>query len=343
MQQHYANIVCKIKYYFILYLVGCLLVFTALIPSPGTTTTTAALPTDFIRSCRVISLSNITSTTTKTLPKQLWINKNINDKDNFYSLLMLCFSTLPPSTMAKCDTLLDTLRPLLFNLGVLHTAIVVTKSPETSINFEPAHLSLFNRCIEEVLALARHGTHTSRGDPGIILKMISTHATQVYSCCVPQYKLEEIVNACLSKEAAKPSGRVRIERLGVELSVPSQAVTVRMFQEYIKGIMDAEQSSNQQLIRSIIITFCKGANQPLTQFFPCFLFHAKNRKTWEGLGTRLGTKYCGGLNVHLQNYTRIQSNTLTRHCSIHIFSVCNVLLIDLMIQLRALSLSSYHY
>ena len=162
--------------------------------------------------------------------------------------------------MAKCDTLPDTLRPLLYNLGVLHTAIVVTKSPETLINFEQPHLSLFNRCIEEVLALARHSTHTLRGDPGIILKMISTHATQVYSCCLPQYKLEEIVDACLNEETTKPSGRVRIERLGVELSVPSQAVTVRMFQEHVKGIMEAEQSSNQQLIRSIVITFYKGAN-----------------------------------------------------------------------------------
>ena len=166
---------------------------------------------------------------------------------------MLCFANLPPSTTAQCDTLPDTLRPLLFNLGMLHTAIVLTKSSETLINFERAHLSLFFRSIEEVLALAlaRHGTHhTQRGDPVIILEMIRAHASQVYGCCLPRYKLKELVDACLSEEAAKPSGRVKLEGLGVEVSVPSQAVTVAMFQDHVKGIMDAaEQSENQQLIR----------------------------------------------------------------------------------------------
>ena len=157
--------------------------------------------------------------------------------------------------MAQCDTLPDTLRPLLFNLGVLHAAIVVIKSSETLINFKQAHLSLFIKCIEEVLVLARHGTHTSRGDPGVILKMITTHASQVYSCCLPQYKLEELVGACLSEEAIKPSGRVKLERLGVEVSAPSQAVNVRMFQEHVMGITDAtEQSPNQHLIRYKVLS-----------------------------------------------------------------------------------------
>jgi hypothetical protein len=178
----------------------------------------------------------------------------ISSSNNFFSLLMLCFVTLPPSTVAQCDTLPDTLRPLLFNLGVLHTAIVATKSSETS-NFEPAHLSLFFKCVEEVLvlALARQDTHhTSRGDPGVILKMIAAHASEVYSCCLPQCRLKELVGAYLSEEATKSSGRVRLEGLGVEMSVPSQAVTVAMFQEHVKGLMDAVgQSENQQQIRYI--------------------------------------------------------------------------------------------
>lgn len=130
---------------------------------------------------------------------------------------------------------------------------MLTKSVETLINFEEAHLSLFFRSIEEVLALVlvRHGTHhASRGDPVVILQMITAHASQVYSCCLPQYKLKELIGACLSEEATKPLGRVKLEGLGVEVSVPSQAVTVGMFQDHVKGIMDAAgQSENQQLIR----------------------------------------------------------------------------------------------
>ena len=232
------------------------MVFTTLSPSSGTTLT--SLPTDFIRSCHTVSLSNVTLTASaKTIPtKQLWANKNNSSVSNFYSLLTLCFTNLPQSTVARCDTLPDTLRPLLFNLGILHTAIVVTLSSQTLINFEQAHLSLFARCAEDVLALAtaRHGaTHTPRGDPGIILKTIAAHASQVYSCCLPQYELEGLVSACLSEEATKPSGRVKLEGLGVEVSVPSQAVTPRMFHEHIKGITDAatEKSSIQQLIRYI--------------------------------------------------------------------------------------------
>ena len=130
---------------------------------------------------------------------------------------------------------------------------MLTKSSETLINFERAHLSLFFRNIEEVLALAlaRHGTHhASRGDPVVILQMIRAHASQVYSCCLPRYKLKELVDACLSEEVTNPSGRVKLEGLGVEVSVPSQAVTVGMFQDHVEGIMDAAgQSENQQLIR----------------------------------------------------------------------------------------------
>ena len=101
------------------------------------------------------------------------------------------------------------------------------------------------------LALARHGTHhAQRGDPVVILQMIRAHASEVYSCCLPQYKLKELVDACLSEEATKSSGRVKLEGIGVEVSVPSQAVTVGMFQDHVKGTMDvAEQSENQHLIR----------------------------------------------------------------------------------------------
>ena len=116
---------------------------TLLSPKPDTTTLTS-LPTDFIRSCHTISLSNITLTApANTIPtKLLWTSKN-SSNNSFYSLLMLCFANIPPSTMAQCDTLPDTLRQLLFNLSILHTAIVLIESIETSINFEQAYLSLF--------------------------------------------------------------------------------------------------------------------------------------------------------------------------------------------------------
>ena len=246
-----------------LFLLGCLLMFTTLSLSSDATLT--SLPTDFIRTCRTISLSNIALTPSNaTLTKLLWMNKNSNDANNFYSLLLLCFASLPPSITAQCDTLPDTLRPLLFNLGILHTAVVVTnsKSSQTLINFERAHLSLFTRCIEEVLALAlaRHDggtstntTHTPRGDPVVILKTTTAHVRHVYGQCLPQCELEELIGACLSEEATKPSGRVKLERLGgMEVSVPSLTVTVRMFQDHVKGVMGAaEQASNQQLIRYV--------------------------------------------------------------------------------------------
>ena len=127
----------------------------------------------------------------------------------------------------------------------------MTKSSKKMINLEQAHLSLFIRCIEEVLVLTKHGAQTPRVDPGVILKTIKEHACQVYTCCLPQYKLEELAIACLSNEATKPSSRVKLQNLGVELSVPSQAVTSRMFQDHIKGVMDAEQPLNQQSIRYI--------------------------------------------------------------------------------------------
>jgi hypothetical protein len=60
---------------------------------------------------------------------------------------MLCFANISPSTMAQCDTLPDTPRQLLFNLNILHTAIVLTESIETLINFECMLEALVGACL----------------------------------------------------------------------------------------------------------------------------------------------------------------------------------------------------
>ena len=236
--------------------------FTTLSPSPDDTATTTAaqLPVDFVRSCRTISLSNITLTAHKTrsLPKCLWMKKDISPNFRTGEIVSSVLASLPQATLAHCDALSDSLRPLLFNLAVLHAAIVSTQSSKrAAMGFKQARLSQFVQCVEEVLSSAmvrvRHDhTHAPRGDPVVILKMIQAHALHMYSCCLPRYQLEELVSACLSEEAAKPSGRVRLGSLGVELSVPSQAVMPRMFQDHVKGSLEAEeQSSKQHLIRLV--------------------------------------------------------------------------------------------
>ena len=175
-----------------------------------------------------------------------------------FEIVSSVFASLPQATLALCDALADTLRPLLFNLAVLHAAIVSTQSLKgVAIGFKKAHLSQFIQCVDEVLSSAmvrvRHDhTHAPRGDPVVILQMIQAHVHHVYSCCLPQYQLGELFGACLSEEATKPSRRVRLESLGVELSVPSQTVMPRMFQEHVKGSLETEeQTANRHLIRLV--------------------------------------------------------------------------------------------
>lgn len=231
----------------LLFIAGCLVVFTAQSPSSGH----SPLPEDFIRSCRTISLSKISFSSSKGLPKQLWLSKGRHD---FYSLLELCLATISPQTMAQCEMLSDSLRPLLFNLSVLHAATVTTRSSSTMTSFEYPHLSLFIRCVEELLALTKHGDGPKM-DASVVLKVVSVHVCDVYSCCLPKHKLEELVGTCLSEEAMKPSAHIHLESTsglaGVDVIVPSQAVTPKMFSDHVKGLVETadEKRSNNHFLR----------------------------------------------------------------------------------------------
>ena len=218
------------------------MVFTALRCSPGP----SFLSTDLVRSCCTISLANIAFSATKTLPKQLWMCSTNYD---FYTLLRLCLSSLSPQTVVKCEALPDVLRPLLFNLAVLHTVIVVTASTKVTRTRKHAHLSLFTSCVEQLLLLTRHGA-SPRVDCNIVLKAVRSHVCEVYSCCILRHKLEELVGICVSEEAVQPSAQIELPGLGVELTVPSQSVTPKMFSNHVKGLLDATgRGANDEVLR----------------------------------------------------------------------------------------------
>ena len=221
---------------------GCLIVFTALNPSPGNP---SPLPADLVRTCRTISLSKISFTSSRSLPRRLWMSNKRND---LFTLLALCLSSISPQTLAKCEALPESLRPLLFNLAVLHTATVTTTSSSSlTTTLEKPHLSLFLGCVEELLALTKHGEGLKL-DPNVILKAITAHVCSIYSSCLTQGKVEKLVESCLSEEVVKPSARLRLG--GVEVSVPSQAVSPRMFSDHVKGLMEAAgQDANDHLLR----------------------------------------------------------------------------------------------
>ena len=212
-----------------------------------TTSFDATLPADFIRSCRTISLSKVAFNATKSLPKQLWMSEKVN----FYTMLALCLTSLPPATVAQCDSLPEGLRPLLFNLAVLHTATAMAGSSSTRTSFEQSHLSLLIGCVDELLVLMSHGPKP-RTDTQVVLEAVTAHTREVYSCCLSQHMLEGLVRTCLSEEATKPSAHIKLQALNVDLTVPSQAVPPRMFHNHAMGL-DTAQTANYQHLRYMYI------------------------------------------------------------------------------------------
>ena len=80
------------------------------------------------------------------------------------------------------------------------------------------------------------------------------HVREVYSHTLSQDKLDELLEACLSEEVAKPSARVKLASMqdGLEVTVPSQAVSLKMFGDHVRGLMDAaNQQAKEQSLRCV--------------------------------------------------------------------------------------------
>ena len=233
-----------------------MIVFTALKSSSGS----SCLPADFVRSCRKISLSKIALNSSASIPKEMWIK---NSKEDLYQQLHLTLSSLSPQTLAKCETSSELIRPLLFNLALLHTVIIIATASKATKTFEYSHICLFADCVEQLLLLTGHAPR-SRTDSSFILKAIRVHVHQVYACCLPQQELEELVETLLCEEAAKPSTRIKVPGCDVELTLPSQTVTPKSFSDHVQGLMDAiGHESSDQLLRCVHIMFkliCFGIN-----------------------------------------------------------------------------------
>ena len=226
------------------------MVFTAAQSSSQHTPT--PLPPDFVSLCQTASLSNVAFSSQKSLPRQLWTS----EKKDFYSVLRLCFTTLSPATTAKCETLADTLKSVLFNLAIFHAATVATSSQNVVRTLHHPHVSHFTGCVEELLALTRHGGGGGAGtkmDTSAVVKALTAHVREVYSRTLTQDKLDYLVEACLSEEVTRPSARVKLNGLqllpDVEVTVPSQATSVKMFGDYVKGLMEASGPQQQTLLR----------------------------------------------------------------------------------------------
>ena len=222
------------------------MIFTALKPP----STSSCLPTDFVRSCRKISLSKI-ALNSSSMPKQLWINS----KEDFYRQLHLTLSSLSSQTLAKCETLAESLRPLLFNLAVLHTVIVVATASKATKAFEHSHICLFAGCVEQLLLVTGHAARP-RTNSNVVLKAIREHVHEAYACCLPQRKLEELVETFLSEEAAKPSIQIKVPDCGMELTLPSQTVTPKSFCDHVKGLMDTVGHKASDQVLRYIHTLC---------------------------------------------------------------------------------------
>lgn len=182
----------------------------------------------------------------------------MSEKNDFYSILQLCFTTLSLATTAKCDTLADTLKSVLFNLAIFHAATVTTSSQNAVRTLHHTRISQYTGCVEELLALTRHGGGEGRGgrtkmDANAVVKALTAHVREVYSRTLKQDKLDYLVEACLSEEVARLSARVKLDGLpllpGVELTVPSQATSVKMFGDHVKGLMEANGQQQQSLLR----------------------------------------------------------------------------------------------
>lgn len=214
---HYHNLSCTTTDYSHITYAGCQLVFTASV-------TSSHLPQDFIRLCHTALLSKLTKKQNKHLPKSIWITGDLS----YTQLLQLNLASVPNSIMSKCSKLPQISKTLVFNMSVLHTAVVVQNKSETSqsVSALPCHFVNLLRCISSIVSMG--SDHSSR----ILDTMILT-VKDVYSGCVSDNKLKHILNTCLGQESTVPGTQLVLGDM--EFTVPSTGVDPSRYVENLKA------------------------------------------------------------------------------------------------------------
>jgi len=204
---------------------GCLLVLTASVEA------TRSLPPDLLRACTVILLSNVAFNFAQSLPRSVWMR---NKQLQFHNLLQFLLASIPNTLMSQCNTLQEGLRPVLFGLVVLHTAVTSEETEKMRCYPAPSLCSL--------LASIQYLLSAAKGDSNqdIAIQSLRAYVKEVYSSCVAEEALDQLIVTCLDHSSAGVS--IALSE-SVQVNVPPSGVRPQQYVEHVKG-SDASSSAS---------------------------------------------------------------------------------------------------
>ena len=231
--------------------VGCLLVFTACVACPH-------LPHDFIRLCHTALLSKLTTTQNKHLPKSIWLTEELS----YTQLLQLNLASVPSSIMSKCSQLPQRAKTLVFNMSVLHTAIVVQNRIDSfqSVSVLRCHFVNLLRCLAGLISI---GSDRMLDTMILIVK-------DVYSGCLSENKLRHILNTCLGQESTVPGTQLVLDE--VEFTVPPTGLDPSRYVENLRTQETRDSCHQKRLYMSIVFQLFNTTKliSSLTKYLHCF-------------------------------------------------------------------------
>ena len=192
------------------------------------------LPKEFVQLCYTASLSCLATTATKSLPRELWFSET----HDFNLLLQFHLNSITESLLTQCNSLQVRWRPLVYNLAVLHTAVVL--SSDDNPHFISSNISIFLGCITTLITFIKH--HDGPEEFGNILTALVLYVRNIYSNCVTASQLSKFIDACLTKEKASHGAQISIPGIEIEMTLPSEDVTPKMFVEHVKGLRQSDAS-----------------------------------------------------------------------------------------------------
>ena len=194
-----------------------------------TTATNSSLPSNFTHISRVVSLSKVSITLTKKLPKEVWLS----GRQSFHHTLQYILASIPDQVLTQCNAIPEKFRPVLFSLAVLHTAVTNN------------HFCNFLTAIACLISSANTSTMSFPDT----LSSLRSQIREIYSLCCSREQLDQLINTCLGdghSATVSPYGNFQVV-------MPDSSVTPKHYADHVTGLVQAE-SEERESYRYLKIT-----------------------------------------------------------------------------------------
>ena len=158
----------------------------------------------------------------------------------FHDLLQFLLASIPNTVMSQCGMLPEGLRPVLFGLVVLHTAVTSEETKTMRHYLAPSLCSLL-ASIQYFLAAAK-----GNSNPDIAIHSLQTYVKEIYSCCVAGERLDQLIAVCLDLDRSSTGASIALSE-SLQVKVPPSSLHPQQYVEHVKG-SDASSGASPRYV-----------------------------------------------------------------------------------------------